>query len=81
MRPGYKRFKTRSSCDVGAENTHTKYFTITGTCLGTSDGFVTVSSVNSESYFQQLGSSNACHADLLGEYEYGLARELLKNNR
>jgi hypothetical protein len=66
---------------LAAENTHSKYFTIAGTCLGTGDGFVTVSSVNSESYFQHLGSSLACHAGLLGEYEYGLARELLTNNR
>lgn len=79
--PGIEDLKPGAPATLAAENTHTQYFTIAGTCLGTGDGFVTVSSVNSESYFQNLGSSNACHAGLLGEYEYGLARELLTNNR
>lgn len=54
--PGIKDLKPGSPATLATENTHTKYFTIAGTCLGTGDGFVTVSSVNSESYFQQLGS-------------------------
>ena len=79
--PGIKDLKPGAPATLAAENTHTEYFNIVGTCLGTGDGFVTVSSVNSESYFQQLGASNACHANLLGEYEYGLARELLTNKQ
>jgi triacylglycerol esterase/lipase EstA (alpha/beta hydrolase family) len=79
--PGIKDIKPGAPATLAAENTHTKYFTIAGTCLGTGDGFATVSSVNSESYFQQLGTSNACHADLLGDHEYGLARGLLTNKQ
>ena len=51
---GIKDLKPGAPATLAAENTHTKYFTIAGTCLGTGDEFVTVSSVNSESYFQQL---------------------------
>jgi pimeloyl-ACP methyl ester carboxylesterase len=41
------------------------------------DGLVPVSSVESQRYFHSLGHPNSCHTNLLSEYEYGLARDIL----
>ncbi|MGB8933867.1 MAG: hypothetical protein WCC17_02015 [Candidatus Nitrosopolaris sp.] len=41
------------------------------------DGVVSVSSVESRGYFHSLGHSNDCHTNLLNNYEYGLARDIL----
>jgi pimeloyl-ACP methyl ester carboxylesterase len=41
------------------------------------DGLVPVSSVESLGYFHSLGHTNSCHTNLLSEYEYGLARDVL----
>ena len=41
------------------------------------DGLVPVSSVESQGYFHSLGHTNSCHTNLLSEYEYGLARDIL----
>jgi len=41
------------------------------------DGLVPVSSVESQGYFHNLGHSKDCHTNLLGPYEYGLARGVL----
>ncbi len=41
------------------------------------DGLVPVSSVESQGYFHSLGHTNNCHNNLLGEYEYGLSRDIL----
>jgi pimeloyl-ACP methyl ester carboxylesterase len=41
------------------------------------DGMVPVSSVESLNYTKSLGHSNSCHSNLLSEYEYGLAKEIL----
>jgi hypothetical protein len=41
------------------------------------DGLVSVSSVESQGYFHSLGHSKDCHTNLLGDYEYGLARNIL----
>jgi pimeloyl-ACP methyl ester carboxylesterase len=59
------------------QNMHTQYYTIAGTCLITGDKIVLTSSVNSKPYFKPLGTSNSCHADLLGAYEYGLSYKVL----
>ncbi len=41
------------------------------------DGLVPVSSVESQRYFHNLGHTNSCHTNLLSDYEYGLARDIL----
>jgi pimeloyl-ACP methyl ester carboxylesterase len=41
------------------------------------DGMVPLSSVESLNYTKSLGHSSSCHANLLSEYEYGLAKEIL----
>src|SRR5215218_5419377 len=41
------------------------------------DGMVSVSSVESQDYFINLGHSNNCHSNLLSEYEYRLAKDLI----
>ena len=41
------------------------------------DGLVSVSSVESQSYFHSLGHSPNCHVFLLGNYEYLLAYGVL----
>jgi pimeloyl-ACP methyl ester carboxylesterase len=41
------------------------------------DGMVPVSSVESLNYTKSLGHSSSCHSNLLSEYEYGLAKEIL----
>ena len=41
------------------------------------DGMVPISSVESLNYTKSLGHSSSCHANLLSEYEYGLAKEIL----
>ena len=41
------------------------------------DGMVPLSSVESLNYTKSLGHSSSCHSNLLSEYEYGLAKELL----
>ena len=41
------------------------------------DGMVSVSSVESEDYFINLGHSTNCHSNLLSEYEYELAKDLI----
>ncbi len=42
------------------------------------DGMVPLSSVESLNYSKSLGHSSSCHSNLLSEYEYGLAKEILK---
>ena len=41
------------------------------------DGMVSVSSVESQDYFINLGHSKNCHSNLLSEYEYELAKDLI----
>lgn len=41
------------------------------------DGMVSLSSVESLNYSKSLGHSSSCHSNLLSEYEYGLAKEIL----
>jgi pimeloyl-ACP methyl ester carboxylesterase len=41
------------------------------------DGMVPVSSVESLGYSNSLGHSKSCHSNLLSEYEYGLAKNIL----
>jgi hypothetical protein len=41
------------------------------------DGMVPLSSVESQYYFINLGHSKSCHSNLLSEYEYGLAKDVI----
>jgi uncharacterized alpha/beta hydrolase family protein len=41
------------------------------------DGMVSVSSVESQDYFINLGHSTNCHSNLLSDYEYELAKDLI----
>ncbi len=41
------------------------------------DGMVSVSSVESQDYFINLGHSKSCHSNLMSEYEYGLAKDVI----
>ena len=41
------------------------------------DGMVPLSSVESQDYFINLGHSKSCHSNLMSEYEYELAKDLI----
>lgn len=45
------------------------------------DGMVPLSSVESLNYTSSLGHSKSCHSNLLGEYEYGLAKDILLGSK
>jgi hypothetical protein len=45
------------------------------------DGMVSLSSVESLNYTNSLGNSKSCHSNLLGEYEYGLAKDILLGSK
>ncbi len=45
------------------------------------DGLVPLSSVESLEYSDSLGHSKSCHSNLLSEYEYGLAKDVLMGNK
>lgn len=47
---------------------------------GPDDGLVSISSVESKSYFKSLGRTLDNHMDLLGPQEYGMARGILMGN-
>jgi len=83
LRPG-------ASVDGALRNPHTKYYTISGNWLpfiggnfyipGPDDGLVSISSVESKSYFKSLGHTLDNHMDLLGPQEYDMARGILMGN-
>ena len=41
------------------------------------DGMVPLSSVESQDYFINLGHSKSCNTNLISDYEYGLAKEVI----
>jgi hypothetical protein len=59
--PGILDLRPGSSATMARENIHTKYYAIAGACLLLGDGLVSTSSVNSQPYFDSLGTSNSCH--------------------
>jgi pimeloyl-ACP methyl ester carboxylesterase len=75
--PAIKDIRPDSPATQSRQNIHTQYYTIAGTCLGIGDQLVLVSSVNSQPYFHQLGTTDSCHAGLLGPPEYELAYPIL----
>lgn len=80
LRPGANATKAKI-------NPNTHYYTIAGDWLpsiqgnpaipGNDDALVSVASVESEEYFQNLGHTTHRHEQLLGEEEYKLARGIL----
>ncbi len=77
MLPGILDLRPGSPATMAKQNPNTNYYTIAGACLLIGDGLVSTSSVNSQPYFKSLGTSNSCHRDLLGNYEYELAYDVL----
>ena len=75
--PGILDIRPQAPATRVRENTHTTYYTIAGACFLIGDGLVSTSSVNSQPYFKSLGTSNSCHPDLLGAYEYELTHDVL----
>ena len=45
-----------------------------------SDGMVPLSSVESQDYFINLGHSKSCHTNLMSDYEYGLAKNVINQD-
>jgi pimeloyl-ACP methyl ester carboxylesterase len=79
--PGILDLRPGSTATMAGENSNTEYYTIAGACFLIGDGLVSTASVDSQPYFESLGTSNACHADLLGAYEYELAYDVLIGQR
>ena len=75
--PGIVDLRPGSSATMARENNNTNYYTIAGACFLIGDGLVSTASVNSQDYFEPLGTSNSCHPDLLGAFEYELAKDVL----
>jgi predicted alpha/beta hydrolase family esterase len=44
------------------------------------DGMVPLSSVESQDYFINLGHSKSCHTNLMSDYEYGLAKNVINQD-
>lgn len=84
IRPGAEATKAQMNPNV-------KYYTIAGDWLhdeggnpaipGPDDGLTSITSVESEKYFQSLGRTQHSHLELLGEQEYNISREILLGNR
>jgi pimeloyl-ACP methyl ester carboxylesterase len=76
-----------SEATMAERNLNTKYHTIAGDWLpplgnwvipGHDDGYVAISSVESQPYFKNLGHTNDYHLNLVDENEYNLAKQILK---
>lgn len=88
--PAVSDLRPGAAVDEAPRNPHTEYYTISGDWLpviggnlyipGPDDGLVSVSSVESESYFKSLGRTLNNHFDLLGPQEYSMARDVLMDN-
>lgn len=89
-KPGLSDLLPGSSATQAKRNMNTKYFTISGDwgpatggnplIDGNDDQLVAVSSVESQKYFSSLGHTSHSHDQLVGEEEYGLARQVLGAN-
>lgn len=85
--PATLDIRTGANATKAQMNPNVKYYTIAGDWLhdfggsplipGPDDGLVAVSSVESEKYFQSLGRTPHSHAELLGEQEYNITRNVL----
>jgi uncharacterized alpha/beta hydrolase family protein len=89
--PGVWDALPESNATRAEMNPNTKYWTIAGdwepdsqgdpTIAGPDDGYVQVSSVESEGYFQSLGRTDNRHELLLGEDEYKMALDVLTGRK
>lgn len=88
--PAIHDLTTHAPVDTASNNLSTRYYTIAGACypylytwwgsIGESnDGLVGVSSA--QSHFHNLGLSPHCHMQLLGDYEYNLAYDIISGRR
>ena len=86
--PALRDLTTHASVINASQNLNTKYYTIAGACLPyiatwwgsideRNDGLVGVSSVRSQTYFENLPLSSHCHWQLMGAYEFELAYNIL----
>lgn len=84
--PALHDLTTHSSVIKIPDNPNTRYYTIAGVCLPylyapwgsigePNDGLVGVTSA--QSHYNSIGLSPHCHLQLLDDYEYGLAHDIL----
>ena len=86
MNPNTKYFTIAGDWDPNTGNCNLSLFSFAQQAGSSSlpkpnDGMVPVSSVESLEYSTSLGHSKSCHSNLLSEYEYGLAKNLLIGNK
>jgi hypothetical protein len=90
--PALRDLTTEASVINASQNLNTKYYTIAGACLPyittwwgsidePNDGLVGVSSVRSQTYFENLPLSSHCHWQLMGAYEFELAYNILSGRQ
>ena len=86
MNPNTKYFTIAGDWDPNAGNCNLSLFSFAQQAGSSglpkpNDGMVPVASVESLEYSTSLGHSKSCHSNLLSEYEYGLAKNLLMGNK
>ena len=86
MNPNTKYYTIAGDWDPNTGNCNLSLFSFVQQAGSSSlpkpnDGMVPVSSVESLEYSTSLGHSKSCHSNLLSEYEYGLAKNLLIGNK
>jgi uncharacterized alpha/beta hydrolase family protein len=86
LNPNTKYYTIAGDWDPKKGNCDLSFFSLTeqgGSSIlpKPNDGLVPVSSVESLAYSHSLGHSKSCHSNLLSEYEYGLAKDILKGKK
>ena len=82
MNPNTKYYTIAGEWDPNSGNCQPSLFTpmeqsSSSTLPKPNDGMVPLSSVESQDYFINLGHSKSCHTNLMSDYEYGLAKEVI----
>jgi uncharacterized alpha/beta hydrolase family protein len=82
MNPNTKYYTIAGDWNPSGGNCDLTFFSLfekgsSSTLPKPNDGMVPVSSVESLGYSNNLGHSKSCHSNLLSEYEYGLAKNIL----
>jgi hypothetical protein len=82
MNPNTKYYTIAGEWDPKSGNCQPSIFTpmeqsSSSTLPKPNDGMVPLSSVESQDYFINLGHSKSCHTNLMSDYEYGLAKEII----
>jgi pimeloyl-ACP methyl ester carboxylesterase len=86
MNPNTKYYTIAGDWNPSQGNCDMSFFSLfeqgsSSTLPKPNDGMVPVSSVESLGYSNSLGHSKSCHSNLLSEYEYGLAKNILLEKR